>query len=409
MISKDQEGAERRCDLRLKLPVGSPAKRSRAEARNSDFGVAEQIAESWLQSAALGLRPDRFDPPCAQKTESDAHFLQAAMPIIERLGADLRSTQISAVLAAGDACRIVARRSPSPLDEMRLDDLKLSDGYQWALETAGISGLGAAMSRKSPALVQGIEHFADVLATMTTAGAPVHDPRTGQIVGVLGLVCPAEVTNQLLLPMVTRATREIEQRLLTDASSFDRLVQAKFLDARRRTRSPLAGVSRTALLVNSAAVRHLHEADRVALWACVSDNLGIRETVKTRFSTADGCTLNLSLEPILEGGEVAGALIRFAVPGLNAPSQRSRAARSSHPRFGWESLTVAEHSVVELVAAGLTNREVAVRLFLSIHTVDSHLRHVYRKLDINSRLDLVRLVMARALSDPTLAAAADVA
>jgi DNA-binding CsgD family transcriptional regulator len=47
------------------------------------------------------------------------------------------------------------------------------------------------------------------------------------------------------------------------------------------------------------------------------------------------------------------------------------------------------------VADGLTNREVAVRQFLSPHTVDSHLRHIFRKLAICSRLDLARLVMQR--------------
>jgi DNA-binding CsgD family transcriptional regulator len=40
----------------------------------------------------------------------------------------------------------------------------------------------------------------------------------------------------------------------------------------------------------------------------------------------------------------------------------------------------------------LTNREVAVRLFLSPHTIDAHLRHIFRKLDIDSRVELARIV-----------------
>jgi DNA-binding CsgD family transcriptional regulator len=394
MIYQEQQRADRHCEVRS----------------DAGFGPPEDIAESWRQTTARDLRPDRFDPPFAQSEESDTLFLQAAMPIVDRLGGDLASTQISVVLAAGDHCRIVARRASGPLEEAQLDVLKFSSGYLWSIEDVGVNGLGAAFSVKTPTLVQGIEHFADALAALATAGAPVHDPRTGQVAGVLALVCPGEASNQLLLPMATRAAREIEQRLLSDSAGFDRLVQAKFLDARRRTRSPLAGITRTALLVNSAAARHLSETDRSPLWACVSHNIGSRGTVKTRFSTADGCAINLSLEPILEGGEMAGALIRFADSGLKAPSKRSRASRTIHPAFGWESLTVAEHSVVELVAAGLTNREAAVRLFLSIHTVDSHLRHVFWKLDINSRLDLVRMVTARSVApQPPLVAAADVA
>lgn len=52
------------------------------------------------------------------------------------------------------------------------------------------------------------------------------------------------------------------------------------------------------------------------------------------------------------------------------------------------ALTTAELAVARLVADGRTNREVADRLFLSPHTVNSHLRHVFTKLGINSRVDL---------------------
>jgi DNA-binding CsgD family transcriptional regulator len=55
-------------------------------------------------------------------------------------------------------------------------------------------------------------------------------------------------------------------------------------------------------------------------------------------------------------------------------------------------MTGAELTVARLVADGLTNREVAERLFVSPHTVNSHLRHVFGKLGIKSRVELARLV-----------------
>jgi DNA-binding CsgD family transcriptional regulator/tetratricopeptide (TPR) repeat protein len=58
---------------------------------------------------------------------------------------------------------------------------------------------------------------------------------------------------------------------------------------------------------------------------------------------------------------------------------------------GWGALTASELSVARLVAEGLTNREVAERLFVSPHTVNSHLRHVFTKVGINSRVELARL------------------
>jgi DNA-binding CsgD family transcriptional regulator len=59
----------------------------------------------------------------------------------------------------------------------------------------------------------------------------------------------------------------------------------------------------------------------------------------------------------------------------------------------WTSLTDAELRVVSFVARGMTNRSIAERLSLSRHTVDAHLKHVYLKLDIHSRVDLTVLAL----------------
>jgi ATP/maltotriose-dependent transcriptional regulator MalT len=60
-----------------------------------------------------------------------------------------------------------------------------------------------------------------------------------------------------------------------------------------------------------------------------------------------------------------------------------------------DELTAAEDRVVELVAAGLTNGEVATRLFMSVKTVERHLSHVYRKLDVRSRTELASRIATR--------------
>ncbi|MGZ6616374.1 MAG: helix-turn-helix transcriptional regulator [Solirubrobacteraceae bacterium] len=65
----------------------------------------------------------------------------------------------------------------------------------------------------------------------------------------------------------------------------------------------------------------------------------------------------------------------------------SRGSRR-RPQTGWQSLTPSERAVAELVAEGLTNREVAQRLFISPHTVNTHLRHAFQKLDVSTRTGL---------------------
>ncbi len=66
-------------------------------------------------------------------------------------------------------------------------------------------------------------------------------------------------------------------------------------------------------------------------------------------------------------------------------------AAPAAPEPEWRGLTRSELGVVRLIAHGATNREAAERLFLSPHTVNTHLRHAFEKLGVRSRVQLARL------------------
>jgi DNA-binding CsgD family transcriptional regulator/tetratricopeptide (TPR) repeat protein len=101
---------------------------------------------------------------------------------------------------------------------------------------------------------------------------------------------------------------------------------------------------------------------------------------------------------------LAEALGRYDQAGADAWARRVRmqlrdlgvrpAPRGSRdrPSHGWESLTATERAVSRLVADGLTNGAVARRLYMSPHTVNTHLRHVFAKLDVPNRTALAAVV-----------------
>jgi DNA-binding CsgD family transcriptional regulator len=72
-----------------------------------------------------------------------------------------------------------------------------------------------------------------------------------------------------------------------------------------------------------------------------------------------------------------------------AYAQRGRGQRK-RPASGWSSLTPTERDVVRLVTDGLANNDIATRLFISPRTVQTHLTHVYAKLGLTSRVQLVQ-------------------
>ena len=72
-----------------------------------------------------------------------------------------------------------------------------------------------------------------------------------------------------------------------------------------------------------------------------------------------------------------------------AYAQRGRGQRK-RPSSGWGSLTPTELDVVRLVSEGLSNNDIAARLFVSPRTVQTHLTHIYTKLGLSSRVQLVQ-------------------
>jgi DNA-binding CsgD family transcriptional regulator len=84
-----------------------------------------------------------------------------------------------------------------------------------------------------------------------------------------------------------------------------------------------------------------------------------------------------------DAARVRGRLRQLGVLRRNAIPKR--------PGTGWEALTSTEASVARLASEGKTNREIAETLFISPHTVNTHLRHIFDKLGVNSRIQLTKM------------------
>ena len=77
-----------------------------------------------------------------------------------------------------------------------------------------------------------------------------------------------------------------------------------------------------------------------------------------------------------------------------AYASRARGERK-RPSSGWESLTPTEARVVSLVAEGLTNPQIAERLFVAPGTVKVHVSHVFTKLGLSTRSELAAAAARR--------------
>lgn len=197
----------------------------------------------------------------------------------------------------------------------------------------------------------------------------------------------------------------IQQRLI-DESTADRVLRERFFHARRQAKGPFVIVGERVMHISTAAVGLVHSTDHALLWEWACDAATSAEPGESWLRLTSGRPVAAHVRPIVDAGVLIGMLVLLDPvdqrPATNTPSAGPTTFR---PSYGWASLTASERSVAAIIAEGATNRDAAARLFLSRHTIDFHLRQIFRKLDISSRVALTRLVIQHYGADPDSEAA----
>jgi DNA-binding CsgD family transcriptional regulator len=169
----------------------------------------------------------------------------------------------------------------------------------------------------------------------------------------------------------------VAERTLAAARAFD---APSAIGAALRTlglvRGGPAGID---LLAESVAVLEAGEARLERAHSLVELGAAIR---RAGHRTAARDPLNRGMD--LAHACRADGLAERARTELVATGSRPRRI----PRSGVDALTASEHRIARLAADGMTNREIAQALFVTVRTVQIHLQHAYRKLGIEARTDL---------------------
>jgi DNA-binding CsgD family transcriptional regulator len=198
---------------------------------------------------------------------------------------------------------------------------------------------------------------------------------------------PLDIADEVLLARIAVATQDDELAQLALSSAGRRAELNPGVPSIEATAAHVRGLLEHSPTHLQRTVELLESGQRRLELASALEELGIEQTATEREAAIDALSRSLALYT-----EIAASWdARRVRSRLRELGVRRRLVTTEPETSGWAALTTSELTVVQLVADGLTNREVAERLFVSPHTVNSHLRHVFAKLGINSRVELARL------------------
>jgi DNA-binding CsgD family transcriptional regulator len=197
---------------------------------------------------------------------------------------------------------------------------------------------------------------------------------------------PFDIADDVLLARIARATHDDALAQLALSTSRGRAELNPGIDSIAAAAAHVRGLLERNQADLREAVALFERAPRPLELASALEDLGAELTESDRDAAVG--VLGRSLALYTEVGASWDA--RRVRSRLRELGVRRRLVTAEPETSGWAALTSSELIVARLVAEGLTNREVAERLFVSPHTVNSHLRHVFSKLGINSRVELAR-------------------
>jgi DNA-binding CsgD family transcriptional regulator len=182
-----------------------------------------------------------------------------------------------------------------------------------------------------------------------------------------------------------------------DAGLFARVLHAILALERDRPAIPLftgvAGYARGILERDAqallAAADVLHASSRPLFYAAAAEDAGA-ELARTDHPDKAVHQLNAAFDTYLRHEALADA--HRVGRELRRLGVEHRIVSQPRAKTGWDSLTDSELTVVNLIAQGATNRDVAEQLHLSLHTVKTHVHNAFAKLGINSRAQLAQLM-----------------
>jgi sigma-54 dependent transcriptional regulator, acetoin dehydrogenase operon transcriptional activator AcoR len=279
--------------------------------------VGARIVASWQRSADCGIKPQAREAPLVVMGDAfeDLRWRQQEL---RKAASDL-FTATKDLLTASRSIMILTSAAGIVLDAVgntqTLDDgqyIHLMPGADWREVAIGTNGIGTALSTRAPANVHAAEHFCAGIKRWTCAAAPVLEPGTGTVLGVVDISGPLQTYHANNLTLAVAAAGQIEKTLSgVWAQERMRLLEACLTRLSRSDGAGLIAIDRRGCLV--------HVSGRVQLPVEVGERvpgLDAGSPIETWRGRLPPALRAEWLNPVIVDGDTVGAMLIVPAVGL---------------------------------------------------------------------------------------------
>jgi transcriptional regulator of acetoin/glycerol metabolism len=222
--------------------------------------TANTVVASWLRSRELGINPCGRAAPLAARGDAmealrvrHADLLDAASEVFARSAELFLGSRSLMLLTNPEGIVLDTIGDHQTLDDGQ--DIHLMPGGDWREHTVGTNGIGTALATGRPAQVHAAEHFCEGIKAWTCAAAPIFEPVTGRVLGVVDISGPPTTYQRNNLSLAVATARQIEM-VLSHRMSLERM---QLLDA---CLAHTSGAERGGLVVLDRRGRLVHSSGR---------------------------------------------------------------------------------------------------------------------------------------------------
>ena len=203
------------------------------------------VERSWSRVMRAGLDPDREnarDPLRRDEVERRRRDSPLAL-VIGELSQIISSVADAShfLMVVTDADGVILWREGAASARRKADDLGFSEGAAWTETVVGTNAIGTALVEQAPVQLFSAEHYEQAQHAWYCTAHPIHDPRTGELLGIVDVSGPALTLHPAIAALVETGVRLAESQLWRHhAARLERL---------RRSAEHVVGTSAGPLLV----------------------------------------------------------------------------------------------------------------------------------------------------------------